>query len=129
AANPCPCAKPGGDAACECSSLVRRRYQNRLSGPLMDRVDLQVDLPAVRSGTLLDTIAGESSADVARRVANARAMAAGRRRDVGGVARVRWLERDGPVVDPAPVALPAAAIGVAAVDPAGRPGCAVGARF
>jgi magnesium chelatase family protein len=83
AANPCPCAKPGGDAACECSSLVRRRYQNRLSGPLMDRVDLQVDLPAVRSGTLLDTVAGESSEDVAQRVLAARAGAAERWRGFG----------------------------------------------
>ena len=47
AANPCPCAKPGGDAHCECSSPVRRRYLGRLSGPLLDRVDLLVRLMPV----------------------------------------------------------------------------------
>jgi magnesium chelatase family protein len=83
AANPCPCAKPGGDAACECSSIVRRRYQNRLSGPLMDRVDLQVQLPPVRSGTLLDTIVGESSELVAKRVLDARAAAIARWQELG----------------------------------------------
>jgi magnesium chelatase family protein len=83
AANPCPCAKPGGDAHCECSSIVRRRYQNRLSGPLMDRVDLQVDLPAVRSGTLLDTVVGEASEEVAKRVSDARSVAAERWREFG----------------------------------------------
>ena len=62
---------------------MRRRYQNRLSGPLMDRVDLQVDLPAVRSGTLLDTVVGEASAEVAKRVSDARSVAADRWREFG----------------------------------------------
>jgi magnesium chelatase family protein len=78
AANPCPCAKPGGDRYCDCPSVVRRRYQNRLSGPLMDRVDLQVDLDPVRSVTLLDEAQAESSAVVAGRVCAARSAAAER---------------------------------------------------
>ena len=45
AANPCPCATAAGDTACTCSPLERRRYQSRLSGPLLDRIDLRVDLP------------------------------------------------------------------------------------
>jgi magnesium chelatase family protein len=78
AANPCPCAKPAGDAHCECSSIVRRRYQNRLSGPLMDRVDLQVEVAPVRSAALLDDAAGEPSESVAKRVLDARAAAVAR---------------------------------------------------
>src|SRR5690606_37221779 len=41
AANPCPCGRDG-DIGCECSSIARRRYLGRLSGPLLDRVDLQI---------------------------------------------------------------------------------------
>lgn len=79
ASNPCPCAKPAGDAYCECSPLARRRYLQRLSGPLLDRVDVQVTLPPLRAAEL--TAAGpppESSAVVAQRVAQARAAAAAR---------------------------------------------------
>ncbi len=79
AANPCPCAKPAGDTACECSPLVRRRYLGRLSGPLLDRVDLQVELTPVTAAHLLqETARGEPSAVVAERVAKARAAATGR---------------------------------------------------
>ncbi|MEV8512969.1 YifB family Mg chelatase-like AAA ATPase [Dactylosporangium sp. NPDC051484] len=72
AANPCPCAKPGGQHMCECPSMVRRRYQARLSGPLMDRVDLQVDLDPVRSAALINAEAVEPTAVVAGRVRAAR---------------------------------------------------------
>jgi magnesium chelatase family protein len=78
AANPCPCAKPGGDHFCECAPLVRRRYLGRLSGPLLDRIDLQIKLLPVRAAELLATGAAESSAVVAERVAKARAAAAAR---------------------------------------------------
>lgn len=74
AANPCPCAPATGDADCSCTSVARRRYAGRLSGPLLDRLDLQVALPAVSRRTLLDTDAPrEATRDVARRVALARA--------------------------------------------------------
>ncbi|MEH1169958.1 YifB family Mg chelatase-like AAA ATPase [Micromonospora sp. CPCC 205539] len=79
AANPCPCARPAGDTQCECTPLVRRRYLGRLSGPLLDRIDVQVRLQPVRAAELLapdgDT---ESSATVAARVAAARQAAASR---------------------------------------------------
>jgi magnesium chelatase family protein len=79
AANPCPCASAAGDTACTCSALERRRYQSRLSGPLLDRVDLRVDLPAVTHAAWLDGLAPpESTAEVAARVRAARAVAAGR---------------------------------------------------
>jgi magnesium chelatase family protein len=79
AANPCPCASPAGDAACECSAPVRRRYLGRLSGPLMDRVDIQVPLMPVTAAQLIgDAARVEPSAVVAARVARARAAAAER---------------------------------------------------
>jgi magnesium chelatase family protein len=79
AANPCPCAKPVGDAACECPPLVRRRYLGRLSGPLRDRVDVQVHLDPLTGAALFDEqLVGEASARVAERVAAARAAAAAR---------------------------------------------------
>ncbi len=79
AANPCPCASAAGDAACTCSPLERRRYQSRLSGPLLDRIDLRVDLPAVtRAAWLEAATAPEPTAAVAGRVARARAAAAAR---------------------------------------------------
>ncbi|SCE75767.1 magnesium chelatase family protein [Micromonospora coriariae] len=79
AANPCPCAKPAGDAHCECTPLVRRRYLGRLSGPLLDRIDVQVRLMPVRAAELMaaETDA-ESSATVAARVVAARQTAAAR---------------------------------------------------
>ena len=55
AANPCPCAKPAGDAHCECTPLARRRYLGRLSGPLLDRIDVQVRLMPVRAAELMAT--------------------------------------------------------------------------
>jgi magnesium chelatase family protein len=79
AANPCPCASAAGDTACTCSPLERRRYQARLSGPLLDRIDLRVDLPPVTRAAWLDGLAPpEGTAVVARRVAAARAVAAER---------------------------------------------------
>jgi magnesium chelatase family protein len=84
AANPCPCASAAGDAACTCSPLERRRYQSRLSGPLLDRIDLRVELPPVtRAAWLASDAAPESTAAVAARVAVARQAAADRLRGTG----------------------------------------------
>lgn len=70
AANPCPCGQRPPD--CECAVQLRRRYTQRLSGPLMDRVDLQVHVRPVPRGDLFDRAPRESSATVAERVADAR---------------------------------------------------------
>ncbi|HEX6970349.1 MAG TPA: YifB family Mg chelatase-like AAA ATPase [Micromonosporaceae bacterium] len=79
AANPCPCAKPAGDTHCECTPLARRRYLGRISGPLLDRIDIQVSLPPLRAAELVASgPPPESSATVAQRVAKARAAAAAR---------------------------------------------------
>jgi magnesium chelatase family protein len=77
AANPCPCAKEPGE--CACPPEARRRYLARLSGPLLDRVDLHVTLPRItRSEVLAEDGRGELSACVAARVAHARSRAAQR---------------------------------------------------
>lgn len=81
AANPCPCA-PARDSDCTCSSLQKRRYLGKLSGPLLDRVDLRVQMHAVRAGAF-DSEAAESSDAVRERVAAARAAAAERWRPHG----------------------------------------------
>jgi magnesium chelatase family protein len=74
AANPCPCASAAGDTACTCSPLERRRYRSRLSGPLLDRIDLRVDLPPVTRAAWLDGLGPpETTVEVGRRVAAARA--------------------------------------------------------
>lgn len=72
AANPCPCGRAFGKGTdCACSPLQRRQYSGRLSGPLLDRVDLQVRVPPV-SHRALGVPGGEPSATVASRVAAAR---------------------------------------------------------
>jgi magnesium chelatase family protein len=80
AANPCGCATTSGAAAsCSCSPVVRRRYLARLSGPLLDRVDLQVRMdPVSRAELLADRGNAESSEVVAKRVLLARENAARR---------------------------------------------------
>lgn len=69
AANPCPCGWGGGRGSrCRCSSVQRRRYMARLSGPLLDRVDIQVTVPAVEAVALTSGAAGEDSEAVRRRI-------------------------------------------------------------
>ena len=79
AANPCPCASPAGDRSCTCTPSERRRYLGRISGPLLDRIDIQITLLPLSAAQLMTTTGpGESSATVAERVAKARAAAAAR---------------------------------------------------
>ncbi|SEE04490.1 magnesium chelatase family protein [Arthrobacter alpinus] len=76
AANPCPCGKATGKGVhCECTPMARRRYFGRLSGPLLDRVDIQLQVNKVQLSQLADTEPRESSAQVAERVKLARAVA------------------------------------------------------
>jgi magnesium chelatase family protein len=82
AANPCPCARAAGSAeGCSCSPAARRRYLGRISGPLLDRVDVKVELePVGRKELLNDRNFAESSRTVALRVVQARDRAARRLR-------------------------------------------------
>ncbi|MCF6523273.1 YifB family Mg chelatase-like AAA ATPase [Streptomyces sp. JJ36] len=101
AANPCPCGRHGIRGGwCECRPASIRRYRARLSGPLLDRVDLRVTVePLTRSELTALGDAGESSATVAERVRAARERAAARFADTpwttnsevpGHVLRTRW---------------------------------------
>ena len=79
AMNPCPCGHLGSALrACRCTPDAVARYQGRISGPLLDRIDVQVEVPAVAPDALSATPDGETSAAVAQRVAQARTLALGR---------------------------------------------------
>jgi magnesium chelatase family protein len=81
AANPCACAQ-ADPRDCICSSLQKRRYLGKLSGPLVDRVDLRVEMHMVRAGAFTPD-AAEGTVAVRERVAQARAAAAERWRQYG----------------------------------------------
>jgi len=71
--NPCPCGYHGSpDGRCNCTPLQIQRYRARLSGPLLDRFDLRIDVPAVDPKSLAAKARGECSRDVRRRVVAAR---------------------------------------------------------
>ncbi|QTE30553.1 YifB family Mg chelatase-like AAA ATPase [Pengzhenrongella sicca] len=79
AANPCPCGRAVGKGLeCTCPPMARRRYWARLSGPLLDRVDLQVEVHPATRAELDGAGPAEASAAVARRVAVARQVQAER---------------------------------------------------
>jgi magnesium chelatase family protein len=83
AANPCPCSKGGRstDATnCVCSSVQIRAYRNRLSGPLLDRIDIRARLAPISRAILTAGATGEPSAAVRERVEAARDRAARRLR-------------------------------------------------
>ena len=111
AANPCPCGRSVGKGLeCTCSPMARRRYFSRLSGPLLDRIDLQVDVLPVTRADRTAADAPESTNVVAARVREARDRARRRlagtgwttnaevpgswlRQHTGGLAARRDLER------------------------------------
>ena len=73
AMNPCPCGYYGDSVhTCTCSPSTITRYQHRISGPLMDRIDIQIHVPRVDYEKLTDKRDGESSADIRARVEAAR---------------------------------------------------------
>lgn len=76
--NPCPCGEGGPIGACRCDPNARARYLRRLSGPLLDRFDLRVEVRRPPADALLGAPPGEASEPVAERVARARAVAAER---------------------------------------------------
>ncbi len=81
AMNPCPCGFAGeSDGRCRCTPDQVHRYRARISGPLLDRIDLKLEVPRVSHAELRSAEAGETSAVVRERVA---------------VARVRQLDRAG----------------------------------
>ena len=84
AMNPCRCGMAGEPGhSCARGARCRDEYQARISGPLMDRIDLRVEVPAVKAIDLIAPGRSEASADVARRVARARRMQAERFASLG----------------------------------------------
>jgi magnesium chelatase family protein len=98
AMNPCPCGHAGDPShPCICAAADVLRYRSRLSGPLADRIDLHVTVPAVPLAELSSRLAGESSATIRARVESARARQRSRYGGDGSNARApgRWLETHG----------------------------------
>lgn len=85
ATNPCPCGYWGEGDRCKCTAHERTTYINKLSGPLMDRIDLQVWCHAVKASELLGDAICESSSVVAERVARARRIQQQRFDSISGV--------------------------------------------
>ena len=76
AMNPCPCGYQGHPTrACRCTPEQVQRYRNRLSGPLLDRIDLCIEVPALSAADLAQATPGESSARVSERVMAAASLA------------------------------------------------------
>ncbi|MCV6590828.1 MAG: YifB family Mg chelatase-like AAA ATPase [Marinobacterium sp.] len=94
AMNPCPCGYAGAPGnRCRCSADQVQRYQNRISGPLLDRIDLQLVVPAPsREDLLLDCAAGETSAQVRVRVVEAHQRQLARQGQANGTLDGRTLE-------------------------------------
>ena len=73
AMNPCPCGFAGDPRhACTCSPQKIRHYRSKISGPLLDRIDIHIEVPALKYDDISTKRAGESSSAVAERVARAR---------------------------------------------------------
>ena len=73
AMNPCPCGYLGSSShPCRCTPDQVHRYQSKLSGPLMDRIDLHVEVPALPATELLNTPGGEATHDIRQRCTLAR---------------------------------------------------------
>ncbi len=90
AMNPCPCGYFGSpDHNCTCTQAAIERYQAKISGPLLDRIDLQIEVPAVTFGEITGKKDETDSAEVRRRVNAARAFAKQRLASVGAASNGR----------------------------------------
>ena len=94
AMNPCPCGYFGHPLrACRCAPPQRERYAARISGPLLDRIDIRVEVPWLPPDVLGDERAQESSAEIRRRVVAARLRQSGRAPDAGADVNARLSGR------------------------------------
>ena len=86
AMNPCPCGFAGDPKrTCRCNEQAIRRYRSKVSGPLLDRIDLHVDVPAVPYEEISKQAPGESSAIIRERVLKVRALQAQRYANYPGI--------------------------------------------
>ncbi len=85
AMNPCPCGYLGDkEKHCTCTEYQINRYRAKLSGPLLDRIDIQIDVPRLTTNELLNTnTEAESSVDIRKRVINARKIQKERYKEAG----------------------------------------------
>ena len=72
--NPCPCGNYGSDKECTCNPYQVKRYRSKISGPLMDRIDIQVEVPALKIDEITSnkSVANETSQQIKERVIKAR---------------------------------------------------------
>lgn len=83
AMNPCPCGYLGSGDRCHCTTHEISKYQSKISGPLLDRIDLMVEMPAVGYEDLQNTVEGESSSIIKQRVVQAHRIQVERYREEG----------------------------------------------
>jgi magnesium chelatase family protein len=94
AMNPCPCGYLGHfSGRCRCTPDRVARYRGRISGPLLDRIDIQIEVPTLREEELTSASRGESSAEVRGRVEAARALQLRRQGRVNGQIGPREVEK------------------------------------
>jgi magnesium chelatase family protein len=98
AMNPCACGFLG-EARCRCTTDQVARYRNRISGPLLDRIDLQVEVPALTVEELQTASSGESSNDILIRVAAARDRMMARQGKVNALLSTADVDRYCPIND------------------------------
>lgn len=95
AMNPCPCGYFGDPVhECTCSDYGISRYRGRVSGPMLDRIDLHVEVPRISSEELQSTQVGESSLAIQQRVNAARERQIERRKKMNADLSVRDIEQD-----------------------------------
>lgn len=97
AMNPCPCGLGSAPGGCRCSDAARARYHRRVSGPILDRFDLRIDVVAPDVDDLLGGTAGEATSAVRERVTEVRRLAAGRGAPCNAALRPAHLDEVAPL--------------------------------
>jgi magnesium chelatase family protein len=93
-ANPCPCGFFGKGDSCKCRPSEIKTYRKKISGPLLDRIDLLIDVPSVDEATLLESKPGEPSSTVAARIAAARQIQESRLQGTNAVCNAQMSNED-----------------------------------
>lgn len=95
AMNPCPCGYHGDrEQACSCSPETVKRYLSKISGPLLDRIDMHVEVPRLAPQELQQVASGDSSIAIAKRVQAARVRQLNRRDKPNAYLGVREIDQD-----------------------------------
>ena len=83
--NPCPCGYYGDkEKACTCSEFQIQRYRSKISGPLLDRIDIQIEVPRLKADELIGgKFESESSSEIRKRVIKAREIQINRYKGLG----------------------------------------------